>query len=108
MLAFLGAVSEALAPVVKLEELLEVVRTLPVPFAADWTMVHEQTEEGPIRSEAGVHLAPERAPLLANLAGIISASLPADSSARAHHYVRTRPDHQRQHRRPRDACRGTR
>ena len=77
-LAFLAAVSEALAPVVRLEELLDVVRTLPVPFAADWTMVHEQTEEGAIRSEAGVHLFPERVHLLTDLAAVTSASLPAD------------------------------
>ena len=35
---------------------------LPVPFAADWTMIHVQTEDGAIRSEAGVHLDPARAP----------------------------------------------
>ena len=39
-LAFLATVSEALAPVVRLGELLEVMRTLPVPFAADWTMIY--------------------------------------------------------------------
>ena len=77
-LAFLAAVSEALAPVVRLEELLDVVRTLPVPVAADWTMVFEQTGEGAIRSQAGVHLFPERAHLLTDLAAVTSASLPAD------------------------------
>ena len=77
-LAFLAAVSEALAPVVRLEELLDVVRTLPVPVAADWTMVFEQTGEGAIRSQAGVHLFPERVHLLTDLAAVTSASLPAD------------------------------
>ena len=77
-LAFLAAVSEALAPVVRLEDLLDVVRTLPVPVAADWTMVLEQTGEGAIRSQAGVHLFPERVHLLTDLAAVTSASLPAD------------------------------
>jgi PAS domain S-box-containing protein len=77
-LAFLAAVSEALAPVVKLEELADVVRTVPVPFAADWTMVHGQAEDGAMRAQAGLHLDPERAPLLSGLAEAMSASLPAD------------------------------
>ena len=77
-LAFLAAVSEALAPVVKLEELLDVVRTLPVPVAADWTMVLGQTGEGAIRSPAGVHPFAERAQLLTDLARVTTASLPAD------------------------------
>ena len=77
-LAFLAAVSEALAPIVKLEELVDVVLRLPVPFAADWTMVHEQTEHGRVRSKAGLDLVADRAPLLTALAEVTSASLPAD------------------------------
>ena len=78
-LAFVAAVSEGLAPVLTFAELVEVVRLLPVPFAADWTMFHVMTEDGRIRSEAGIHRDPARAPLLTSLAGATSGSLPADA-----------------------------
>ena len=78
-LAFLSALSEGLAPVVRFDQLLEVIRTLPVPFAADWTMVHLVTEDGTIRSEAGMHRDPGRAPMLASLAAAIPVALPPDS-----------------------------
>ena len=61
-LAFVAAVSEGLAPVLTFDELVDIIRTLPVPFAADWTMLHLITEEGRIRSEAGIHLDPARVP----------------------------------------------
>src|SRR6185295_4242946 len=57
-LGFLAAVSEGLAPVLRFEQLLEAMRTLPVPFAADWTMVHVLAEDGSIHSEPGVHFVP--------------------------------------------------
>jgi PAS domain S-box-containing protein len=78
-LAFVAAVSEGLAPVLTFGELVDIIRTLPVPFAADWTMLHLITEEGRIRSEAGIHLDPARAPLLTSLAVATSGSLPLDS-----------------------------
>ena len=78
-LAFVAAVSEGLAPVLTFAELLDIIRTLAVPFAADWTMLHLRTEEGSIRSEAGIHLDPARLPLLGNLAAATSGSLPPDS-----------------------------
>jgi PAS domain S-box-containing protein len=78
-LAFVAAVSEGLAPVLTFGELVEIIRILPVPFAADWTMLHVMTEDGRIRSEAGVHLDPTLAPLLTSLAGATSGSLPLDS-----------------------------
>ena len=78
-LAFVAAVSEGLAPVLTFDELVDIIRTLPVPFAADWTMLHLITEEGRIRSEAGIHLDPARAPLLTSLAAATSGSLPLDS-----------------------------
>ena len=78
-LAFVAAVSEGLAPVLTFGELIEVIRVLPVPFAADWTMLHVMTEGGRIRAEPGVHLDPTRVPLLTSLAGATSASLPSDS-----------------------------
>ena len=78
-LAFVAAVSEGLAPVLTFGELVDIIRTLPVPFAADWTMLHLITEEGRIRSEAGIHLDPARVPLLTSLAAATSGSLPLDS-----------------------------
>ena len=77
-LAFVAAVSEGLAPVLTFGELVDIIRTLPVPFAADWTMLHVITEEGRICSEAGIHLDPARAPLLTSLAAATSGSLPLD------------------------------
>ncbi len=77
-LAFVAAVSEGLAPVLTFGELVDIIRTLPVPFAADWTMLHLITEEGRICSEAGIHLDPARAPLLTSLAAATSGSLPLD------------------------------
>ena len=77
-LVFVAAVSEGLAPVLTFRELVDIIRTLPVPFAADWTMLHLITEEGRICSEAGIHLDPARAPLLTSLAAATSGSLPLD------------------------------
>jgi PAS domain S-box-containing protein len=39
-LAFLANFSDRLAPLVTFEELIDVVRSAPVPFLADWTLVH--------------------------------------------------------------------
>jgi len=78
-LAFVAAVSEGLAPVLTFGELVEIIRILPVPFAADWTMLHVMTEDGRIRSEAGTHHDPTLVPLLTSLAGATSGSLPFDS-----------------------------
>ena len=81
-LAFLGAVSETLAPVVSVEKLLEVVPSIPVPFAADWTMVCVQTGDRAIRAEAGAHVVPESARVLAEVAAAVSESMPTDSIVR--------------------------
>jgi PAS domain S-box-containing protein len=78
-LAFLASVSEGLAPVVRFEQLLDVVRGLPVPFAADWTMVHLVSEDGRVRTKPGIHADPDRAPTLTSLAAAASGSLPSDS-----------------------------
>jgi PAS domain S-box-containing protein len=78
-LAFLAGVSEGLAPVLRFEQLLDVMRGLPVPFAADWTMLHVSTEAGTIHSEPGVHVDPERMVTLVQLAAAASGSLPPDS-----------------------------
>ena len=55
-LAFVASVSEGLAPVLRFEQLLEVMRALPVPFAADWTMVHVLTEDGTIAPSPAIIL----------------------------------------------------
>jgi PAS domain S-box-containing protein len=78
-LAFLAAVSERLSPVVRFEQLLEVMRTLPVPFAADWTMLHVVDEAGMVRSEPGTHRDPGRMDALTRLAAATSGSLPSDA-----------------------------
>jgi PAS domain S-box-containing protein len=78
-LTFFATVSEALAPILKFEQLVDVLRTLPVPFAADWTMVHFLAEDGTVRSEHGIHVDPERTAALAGVAAAAAGSLPADS-----------------------------
>jgi signal transduction histidine kinase/ActR/RegA family two-component response regulator len=78
-LAFLAAVSEGLAPVLRFEQFLDVMRILPVPFAADWTMVHVLAEDGTIRSEPGIHLDPGRMTSLASLAAAACGRLPLNS-----------------------------
>ena len=78
-LAFLAAVSEGLAPVVRFEQLLEVMRILPVPFAADWTMLHVVMEDRRVRSEPGVHVLADLSTSLTRLAEAVSGDLPADS-----------------------------
>ena len=78
-LEFVAAVSEGLATVLTFAELIEIVRALPVPFAADWTMLHVMTGDGRIRSEAGIHVDARRGLLLTSLAAAASGSLPDDS-----------------------------
>jgi PAS domain S-box-containing protein len=79
ILAFLGAVSDTLAPTVNTDKLVEVVLAIPVPFAADWTMVCTQSDDGAIRAQAGAHVDSGRAPLLTTLAAAVSGSELADS-----------------------------
>ena len=67
-LAFLANFSDRLAPLVTFEDLIEVVRRLPVPFLADWTMVHVVNDDGSVRFIPGVHADPEQGPLLAAVA----------------------------------------
>jgi len=52
-LAFLTQFSDRLSPVVTFEGLIEVVRTLAVPFLADWTMVHIVNDDGTVRFVPG-------------------------------------------------------
>ena len=67
-LAFLANFSDRLAPLVTFEDLIEVVRRLPVPFLADWTMVHILGDEGVVRFIPGVHADQAQEPLLASVA----------------------------------------
>jgi PAS domain S-box-containing protein len=48
-LGFLANVSEWLAPIVAFEHLVEVSARLPVPFLADWTVVHLLAEDATLR-----------------------------------------------------------
>jgi signal transduction histidine kinase len=55
-LAFLSTLSDRLAPVLTFEHLLDVVRQIPVPFLADWTMVHLVEPDGAVQCLLGVHV----------------------------------------------------
>ena len=55
-LAFLAHISDRLSQVVAFNELIEVARRLPVPFLADWTMVHVLDDEGAVRFVPGIHV----------------------------------------------------
>ena len=77
-LGFLAAVSEALAPVLRFEQLVDVLRAMPVPFAADWTLVHLVDENARLTTHAGIHVDPARRTTLLDLAAVASGSLPAD------------------------------
>ena len=68
MLAFLARFSDRLAPILAFDDLIEVVRHLPVPFLADWTVVHVIDDDGSVRVVPGVHREQALEPLLAALA----------------------------------------
>jgi signal transduction histidine kinase/CheY-like chemotaxis protein len=75
-LAFLGTASERLAPVLTLDQLLDVLSALPLPPRVDWTMIHSVDDEGMLRSTPGMHRAPEKQPILAALAAAASGPPP--------------------------------
>ncbi len=66
-LAFLSHFSDRLAPLVTFDDLVEVIRRLPVPFLADWTLVQIINEDDSIRFVPGVHADPALASLLARV-----------------------------------------
>ena len=72
-LAFLGSFSEQLAPLMTFDSLIDVVRRLPVPVIADWTMVHLIDDDGSVRCIPGVHADPAMEPLLATAASTMAA-----------------------------------
>jgi len=65
-LAFLAQLSDRLSQVLTFDALIDVVRLLPVPFLADWTMVHVLDEDGVVRYVPGVHVDEAQQALLAN------------------------------------------
>jgi PAS domain S-box-containing protein len=67
-LAFLAQFSDRLAPLITFEDLIEVVRQLPVPFLADWTMVHLVNQDGSVHFIPGVHADRAQESLLASVA----------------------------------------
>jgi len=73
-LAFLASFSDRLAPLVTFEDLIDVVRQAPVPFLADWTMVHVVDDAGTVRFMPGVHADPAQEPLVA-VVGVPSPTL---------------------------------
>ncbi|MET0151721.1 MAG: ATP-binding protein [Candidatus Binatia bacterium] len=78
-LAFLSNFSDHLAPLVTFEDLVEVVRRLPVPFLADWTMIHIVNEDGSVRCVPGVHAAKAHEAILTDLAAAASGDVLAGS-----------------------------
>jgi PAS domain S-box-containing protein len=54
-LSFLAEFSDRLSPLVTFEELVSVVQRLPVPFAADFAMVHTLADAGTVRLSPGPH-----------------------------------------------------
>jgi PAS domain S-box-containing protein len=79
-LAFLASASEGLSPILRFDGLLEAIRSLPVPYAADWTMTHVVDDEGVIQSQAGAHLDPGRSDALSRLAAKANGPVRADST----------------------------
>jgi signal transduction histidine kinase len=57
-LAFLAALSERLAPILRFDELLNIIARLTVPFPADWTMVHLISDDGMAKAIASEHVDP--------------------------------------------------
>ena len=65
-LSFLADFSDRLSPLVTFEELLNVVQTLPVPFVADFAIVHVAADAGTVRFEPALHDSRSYEPMLAS------------------------------------------
>jgi len=78
-LAFLGSFSERLAPIVRFEELVDVIGVVTVPFPADWSIVYIVEDDGSIRARPGAHADPRRQPALLSLAESVAGAVPAES-----------------------------
>jgi PAS domain S-box-containing protein len=81
--AFLATFSEHLAPILRFDELVNILGRLPVPFLADWTMVHVLNEDGTVRCVPGGHADPAREEALAALAEAASGAIPPDCALAA-------------------------
>ncbi len=80
-LAFLANFSDRLAPLVTFDDLIEVVQRLPVPFLADWTMVHVVRDDGAVHFAPGVRVDRAREPRLPT-AGLPTGTLDGFSHVR--------------------------
>ena len=68
-LAFLASFSERLAPIVRFDELVDVIGSAAVPFPADWSIVYVIKEDGSVLAVPGLHVDLTRAAALSSLAG---------------------------------------
>ena len=55
-LAFLASFSERLAPIVRFDELVDVIGSATVPFPADWSIVYVIKEDGSVLAVPGLHV----------------------------------------------------
>jgi PAS domain S-box-containing protein len=78
-LAFWTRVSDELSDVHDYETTLRTLARLPVPFLADWSLLHIVTEQAMWRTVAGSHANPKYQHLLDRLAMIAPAQLPDES-----------------------------
>jgi PAS domain S-box-containing protein len=77
-LSFLAEFSDRLSPLVTFEELVSAVQRLPVPFAADFAMVHVVADAGTVRLAPGPHGNSSYEPMLAAAAARL---IQADATA---------------------------
>jgi PAS domain S-box-containing protein len=78
-LAFWTTVSKQLAAGLEYESTLQKVARMPVPFLADWSLLHIVLEQGDCRCVAGAHVDRECQPALERLAATLPTVFP-DSS----------------------------
>src|SRR5947207_10996780 len=74
-LAYLASFSERLAPIVRFDELVDVIGRATVPFPADWSMVYVRNDDGSIGAVPGSHVDPARAAALSSLARLVSGAV---------------------------------
>jgi len=70
-LSFLADFSDRLSPLVTFEELLKVVQSLPVPFVADFAIVHVAADAGTARVLSALHGSRSYEPMLASAAATL-------------------------------------
>src|SRR5207245_5986267 len=77
---FLARASDQLARALDYETTLATLVRLPVPFLADWTLLHIANDDGSYRCLPGAHIDESRDPILAQVAALSPLHLPNDSS----------------------------